>query len=99
MVRNTIGRKRAKESFFDCFARLWRFGHISLVRTPIDAIQDVPESQQTGLQLCGFQYQLKMTSRGTHDSTAHFRGVCDEGLAERMVALLLWKSKKAKGHF
>ena len=37
-------KKTSKIMIFDCFARLWRFEHISLVRTPIDAIQDVPES-------------------------------------------------------
>ena len=57
-------KKTSKRRIFDRFARLWRFGHISLVRTPIDAIQDVTEIQQTGLQLCSFEYQLKMD---THD--------------------------------
>ena len=60
-----------------------------MLQTPIDKIQDVPESQQTGLQLCSFDFQLKMdtydlargvirgTGRGTskNDSTAHFGGV------------------------
>ena len=49
-------KKTSKRSIFDCFVRLWHFGHISLVRTSIDAIQDVPEIQQTGLQLCSFEY-------------------------------------------
>ena len=53
-------KKTSKKRIFDNFARLWRLEHISLVRTPIDAIQDVPESQQTGLKLCSFKFSLKM---------------------------------------
>jgi hypothetical protein len=66
-------KKTSKRSIFDCFARLWRFGHISLVRTPIDAIQDVPESQQTGLQLCSFEY-LRKTTRATSTRDLRSRG-------------------------
>ena len=36
-------KKTSKRRIFDSFARPWCFEHISLVRTPIDAIQDVPE--------------------------------------------------------
>ena len=65
-------KKTSKRKFFDCFARLWRFEHISLVRTPIYAIQDVPERKQTGLQLCSFEYQLKVTRATSH--TTESRG-------------------------
>ena len=32
-------KKTGKRRIFDCFARLWRFEHISLVRTPIDGFK------------------------------------------------------------
>ena len=37
-------KKTSKRRIFDYFVQLWRFRHISFVRTPIDVIQDVSES-------------------------------------------------------
>ena len=57
-------KKTSKRRIFESFARPWRFEHISLIRTLIDAIRDVPEIQQTGLQLCSFEFRLKMDTHG-----------------------------------
>ena len=65
----TYSEETSKKRIFD--SSLWHFEHISLVRSPIDAIQDVQESQQTGLQLCCFEFHLKMDTRDLTHSLNH----------------------------